>query len=273
MLDIVFSASAAGSLLASNLSQSRRSHQIVVFELNLCVGDISELIPGPKRKSALMSLWGSDKVAAQVVRDILRDTQTSLRAVLHCAKKEESMRIWYSLCPDELCGLYWLMAMLKPFPNLKLTTVPLPFHSQQKDGTVAEYIGWGQVEPEEWVSLAFGREHPSPALRLAWAMKWDALRQENAPLRAVINHQLLSVDMGFYDPFLLQEIAKLPAEFKEVVLIGNTLGKYQLAVSSNFLACRIEALIQKGILALSTASPADNALYLYHRFLRKKHIT
>lgn len=165
------------------------------------------------------------------------------------------------------------MEVLKPFPNLKLTTVPLPFHHQQKDGTIVEYIGWGQVEPEEWATLAYGREHPSPALRLAWAMKWNALRQENALLRAVINHRLLSVDMDFYDPFLLQEIAKLPVEFKEIVLIGNTLDKYELAISSNFLACRIEALIQRGILARSTVSPADDSLYLYHRILRKKHIT
>ena len=93
------------------------------------------------------------------------------------------------------------------------------------------------------------------------------LQAENAPLRAVVNGQLVSVPEDFYDPFLLRELDALPDEFREAKLIGLTMGKYQLGVSDGWYAHRIGQFIQDGRL-LPLTKPEEGCP-TYHRILRK----
>ena len=57
-------------------------------------------------------------------------------------------------------------------------------------------------------------------------MEWLPLREENAPLRAVINGQLHRVGEDFYDPFIR---ARIPdGAFQVAQLIGEVLGRCRL---------------------------------------------
>lgn len=74
------------------------------------------------------------------------------------------------------------------------------------------------------------------------AWEWSELKAENARLRAVINGRLMSVSEDLYDRYICLEIAKMPEEFLEARVIGNVLGKYQLAVSDFWIHDRIEKM-------------------------------
>lgn len=58
------------------------------------------------------------------------------------------------------------------------------------------------------------------ALINGYAYSWQTLQRENAPLRAVLNGQLVSVPETLYDDFILREIAAEQDEFREANVIG-----------------------------------------------------
>ena len=98
-------------------------------------------------------------------------------------------------------------------------------------------------------------------------MRWQELAQENAPLRAVINGSLVSVPADFYDHFIQRELKKQDGDFMEARLIANIIGICQLGIGDFLLHQRIEAFIQKGLLAV--VSPAEEGTPSTRRILRK----
>ena len=99
------------------------------------------------------------------------------------------------------------------------------------------------------------------------ADRWKELRRENAPLRAVLNGRLVSAPETLYDFFLFREIAAQPEEFREEEVIGRVLGVTQMPISDEFLALRMEQLIQDGLLEAVTQPEPGKASY--RRVLRK----
>ena len=185
-----------------------------------------------------------------VALEMLSTAKKNLKELLCRAKKGESIRIWTSDAPDEACGFYWLIDQLKflGFDNLDITYIKLPDFHIMPDGTVVMYSGWGEVAPHQWGHLArLGRKLPVNYMH-ALSFRWDQLKQENAPLRAVVNRQLVSVSEDFYDSFIFRELNSQEDEFMEAYLIGKVLGNYSLGISDSFLALRIEKFIKDGIL-------------------------
>lgn len=273
MLDIAFSNAVRGCLqVARHDGLDGGRDPIVCLDLALNVGDISEPLPGPLRRRALVDLIapadGSQR-AEKAAGELLSQAEEALALILDGAGQGEPMRLWYSgSSPGDLCGLCWLMDRLEVFPDAKIAAVPLPRYHQRQDGVVVVYKGWGEVEPSLYKTFSTLAEVSSRPLRLAWAIDWQNLRQENAPLRAVIDGRLVSVAADFYDPFLRRELARMPVEFSEAHLLGNTLGRHQLQVGDGFLAGRVEAMIQAGELEVLTTAPAGEPLY--RRILRKR---
>ena len=243
---------------------------IFSFPLSLSVGEVDEDGIGPKREQALQSLMGIfPALRDEVVAKTLQTTRESLAALLTRAKNGEPIRIWGSRTPDECCGPCWLLAQLRPlgFQNLNITLVTLPEYEEQPGGATVQYAGWGDVGPHRFGALAAcGQALPSSRMRIL-ANCWAELRQENAPLRAVVSGRLLSVPENFYDSFVLRELAALDDEFMEADLVGRVLGKYQLGIGDALIALRIEQFIRDGLLVpLTQPGPEDP---LYHRTLRK----
>ena len=113
---------------------------------------------------------------------------------------------------------------------------------------------------------AFQRQVPQ-ALISGYALEWRRLQEENAPLRVVLNGQLVSAPEDIYDEFILRELAVRKDEFLEAYLIADVMGKYQLGIGDAWLALRIETMVQKGILEVVKAAPEDGPVY--RRMLRK----
>lgn len=87
-------------------------------------------------------------------------------------------------------------------------------------------------------------------------------------MRATLNGQLVSVTETLYDDFILREIAAEDGTFQEAMVVGRTLGKYQLGIGDSWVALRIEEMIHAGKLEIVT--PAAEDMPRYYRILKKQ---
>lgn len=243
---------------------------ILCFPVALSIGDITEQELGKQRNAALqklMSIYPDDIKPAAL--EMIDTAKKSLKELFKRTEKGEAIRVWTSDIPDEACGFCWLIDQLKSigFENLDITYVKLPDFHVMPDGTVVLYSGWGEVAPHQWGHLAsYGQKLPVNYM-YALSFRWQQLKKENAPLRAVVNRQLVSVPETFYDSFILRELEDQGDEFMEANLIGKVIGKYSLGISDSLIALRIDSFINDGMLKpITQAKPEDP---YYHRMLRK----
>ncbi|MCI9625161.1 MAG: DUF1835 domain-containing protein [Clostridia bacterium] len=241
------------------------------FPLALSVGSIAENDFDVQRQQTLKQLDHvlPSNIGTQTAQELLHQVKCSLQTVCTRTAAGEAIRIWCSNQPDELCGMYWLMAQLSRLKSFRapLYLIWLPEWEVTENQTVRHAAGWGEVAPEEW-GRYLPLQRPVPAvLRQSYAAHWQTLQTDNAALRAVINGQLVSVPEPFYDDFILREIASEQEEFQEAMVIGRILGKYRLGISDGWIAYRIEEMIRHGILEI--VSEAEKDSLSYRRILRK----
>lgn len=241
------------------------------FNLTLSIGDITENPPGPLRLQALKNLYSmyphdeGDQAAAM----LMEMAENNRKTVCSRAARGEPLRIWYSNQPDELCGLYWLLAQLnqseRGFGPVHL--IKLPEWETDEHGNTLRRTAWAEIPPWEWHRYLDLQKTAPPTFCQSCADHWKTLQEENALLRAMLNGQLVSVPTNLYDDFITREIDAEDDEFQEVRVIGRVIGNYQLGISDSWVALRIEEMIRAGKLAVVTASDADAPTY--HRVLRK----
>lgn len=183
-------------------------------------------------------------------RDMLWEERQRDRArLLECSKRGEAVRIWYSNAPYSLCGFYDVLWQLRDC-DCSVTALKMPRWMPQEDGTVQSCLNWGELSPGDWAAhLPLEREIPKSARR-AIAMEWSQLREENAPLRAVVNGRLHSVGEDFYDLFIRAHIPD--GTFRVAQLIGDVLGRCQLGIGDWWIAKRIQAMENQGELIMVT---------------------
>lgn len=239
------------------------------FPLYLSVGPIAGEPLGPERRSVLARLCSAANPRGEADAEaLLAQTVEQFRSLLERLKQGEALRIWYSDQPDERCGLSWLCWELRRRGiQSPVHLMVLPPLEQRPDGTLIRYSGWGEVEPGRFGALLSHQREAGPVLQSALAREWEQLRLENGPLRAVVNGQLCTVPMDFYDFFLRRELAAQPEEFHQAQAIGLALGKYLPGISDCWLALRMETMLERGELEAVTEAPPEGPVY--HRCLRK----
>lgn len=241
------------------------------FNLSLSVGDISENQLGFQRQQVLERLYSiyPNEDGRKVARDLLQRAKVNLQTVCDRVASGEEIRIWYSNGAEEICGLYWFLAQINQVKKDggKIYLVQLPEWDLYENGHVIRKSGWGEIAPQEWHRYFALQKVASPLFCQYCASHWDMLQQEDAPLRAMLNGQLLSVPESIYDDFIIREIAQEGEAFQEAKIIGQVLGKYHLGIGDAWLALRIEAMIQSGQLEPVT-KPMDGGPS-YHRILKK----
>ena len=228
-----------------------------------CVGlDIGPL-SGPDAEKArfdLLTAWlGGDFPLPDcdpddhTQRDMLWEQRKRDRErLLEGGKHGEAVRIWYSSAPYSLCGFYDVLWQLRDC-NCPVTALEMPRWMPWEDGTVQSCLNWGELSPGDWAAyLPLEREIPQN-VRRAIAMEWSQLREENAPLRAVVNGRLHSVGEDFYDPFIRAHIPD--GTFRVAQLIGEVIGRHQLGIGDWWIAKRIQAMENRG--ELITVSKGD----------------
>jgi len=248
-----------------------KTSDIYGFNLMLSVGDISENQPGIKRKLTLEHLYSvyPNDEGRQAVEEILKRANENLKAIRERAAAGEALRIWYSNQPDEMCGLYWFMGQLNQWNvhDVQVLIVKLPEWEANENGNIVRKNSWAEVAPEEWQRCLALQKIVLPLFIQSCASHWQELQEEMAPLRAVLNGQLISTSEKLYDDFILREIAAEGEEFHEAMIIGRVLGKYQLGIGDSWVALRIEEMIHAG--KFEAANACDKDMPIYHRVLKK----
>lgn len=229
-------------------------------------------MPSSVRRSVLCELAHFDLSLPGIMEQIDRSMDSAAKGltdVLNRSANGETVRLWYSSQPDEMCGFYWMTAQLNGLKDQcgPISMVRLPPYELRDDGTIVRRNGWGDVSPGEWYKFLSLEQPMSLIFRRSITAQWRSLQQENAPLRAVLNGHLVSVPADFYDSFIRRELAKAPDEFREAHIIGNIMGRFQLGIGDGWIANRIETMINSGELEIITQAPDDGPSY--RRILRK----
>jgi hypothetical protein len=121
--------------------------------------------------------------------------------------------------------------------------VKLSEHVVRED-CIVSYANWGEVAAEEFAGfLSYEKILTEDEFRM-YAQNWTDLVSENAPLRAVISGQLISVPEDFYDFLIWKHLSDKPR--KEARVIGDILGTSMLGVGDWWYAKRIEYYIDRG---------------------------
>lgn len=211
------------------------------LQLGLSVGDISDRT---ENQHGLAFLY--EEVDDSKRKKMMADMKADLERIHQRLISGEAIRIWYSDVPDDLCGLYWFMYQLKQWElmNVQVMTIRLP-EWIMNDQTVLRKYTWGEVLPNQWHRyMQLQKAMPKEVIK-SYAAYWQKLQKENAPLRAVLNGKLVSVNEAFYDPFIEQCIMSMNNEFTEAQCISKIINEH-LAISLSLIQSRIETMIQEG---------------------------
>ena len=234
-----------------------KSSDVLCLGLALSLGDIAAPLAedGPRR--ALFRQFHTDFPLDGKEAERAAEADADWREVLAAAEElraraaaGEEVRIWADDTPDGACGLRHAAALLAGL-DARVTLVSLPRWWERPDGAVVRWErGWGEVHPEEFgLHLGGAEELTRPVLRML-ALEWERLREENAPLRAVVNGRVMGVSEDFYDPVLRRCLTEKPQK------VANVLGQALVQLSGVgdwLLARRLRAMAEAGTVRVDEA--------------------
>lgn len=246
-----------------------RAGDVFNLSLGLSFGDIRDPLSVQDRLDAmkiLSSFWLEDIESRK--RERLEKIREKLEMVKSRIAAGEDARIWYSDNPDELCGFYWLMDEIRQLPEGHGTIYAITQPEFEENGDVIiSHNGWGEVQPGKFGSYLHLAVPVSNQLRRHFGNQWKDLQRENSLLRASINGRLRSAPEDLFDHYICAELEKQPEEFKEAVLVGNVLGKYQPGIGDGYIHFRIQKMVEAGkLIAVTAPKEGDPG---YWRILRK----
>lgn len=219
------------------VSLGGRPSDVLSLPLALSVGDIREPLAEGGFQQKLLRRW-DERGARRQWREAM-DAVERLRA----CKAGEHIRVWVDQTPDCLCGLLFAAGLLAR-TEARVSAVFLPPWRAMPDGTVVRYTGWCEMAPEEFGGFLPLERPLEPNVLRMLAARWRTLREENAPLRAVVNGRVRSVGADFYDDMIR---GALPEGRRKVAsLIGEVLGWERPGVGDSLLADRIRVLLERG---------------------------
>lgn len=178
------------------------------------------------------------------------------------AKQGESFRIWYSNKPYSLCGLCHAVSVLRKY-ECAISVVRLPDFVREEENTTVRYSSWGEVDAGQFYRFLPLEKELSEHEQKVFASRWDELKEEDAPLRVLINGCLVGVKEDFYDFLIRRELPE--GEIIQARLIGNLLLKYPLGISDSWYMNRINHMIETG--EIEVVKEADE---IFRRSIRKE---
>ncbi|MEF9991878.1 MAG: DUF3658 domain-containing protein [Romboutsia sp.] len=247
MIEVLFGESYAATMkIAIEEGVIRgNAEKVICLALMLDIGNISEKIDSDYRENLIYDMYiqngyDDNKETLKELKNVGRQYIDEQNRFMNYVLKGESVRIWYSNAPYDMCGFYYVCNLLKKFPN-EILSVRLPEHIQIKNG-VLEYQNWGEIIPEKLNTFTKYEKKVSQIEISMFSNNWSQLIEDNSPLRAVVNGQLIGVPINFYDHLIYKYLGFEP--IKEVRLIGLILGKYPLGIGDWWYASRIECMIE-----------------------------
>ena len=241
------------------------SKEVICLGLMLDIGDIKEAADSDYRKRLILSLlsqnqWESDRETEAELEKAATFYGKELRRLREYMEAGESIRIWYSDAPYSRCGLCFVCHFLKGFDN-PVSVVKLPEY-MVKERCITIHHNWGNIPAEEFANFLRYEKVLTETERRWLEALWLELTEENTPLRAVINGELIIAEEDFYDFLIWRHLTDQPV--KEARLIGDILGHHPLSVGDWWYASRIEHFIREGRIQV-----AEDSEKKYARIIRR----
>lgn len=247
MIEVLFGESEAASMKIAIEKGviSGSVDKVICLALMLDIGDIRENIESPYRQELIFDMYtqngyDNSEESLEELQKVGRKYIDEHQKFMKYALKGEPIRIWYSNAPYAMCGFYYVCNILEDISN-EIFTVKLPEYIQIQD-TVIAYENWGEVVPEKFGEFIRYEKKMSKIEIIIFANNWLELVDDNSHLRAVVNGQLIGVPVDFYDHLIYKHIKF--KHIKEVGLIGEILGIYQLGIGDWWYESRIEHMIE-----------------------------
>lgn len=239
-----------------------RPEDIVNIGYSLDIGDISGAIDGEERQTIYRKLWSHFNVDNIEQKQFFQNQRKDMEKLLDAAKNNIPIRIWKSNAPYSTCGFYLICYMLRDI-DCEISVVSLPEMNVSEDAIVV-YRTWAEVEAGKFYQfLPFEKQLP-PIEKKMYSDYWQRLKDENAPLRAMINGQIVSVPEDFYDCIIEDNFPE--GDFIMGRLIGELLGKYNLGISDSWYALRMKKMIEANKLMVINNK---NLSHPYEKVLKK----
>ena len=252
MINVIFSSCTIGALKTANSRQIKNkkiidsSDSLLCINLELDEGHISDNGTENVRRNFFQMLSSREEFSEQYDK-MFDNVLSTLKKLEKSLKQDEKIRIWYSDAPNEFCGFCWLLAMLDSWniKNDRIIYVKLPGSILDENGEYATYDGSWYFGPEDLAGLEITQKHLTESYKNFHIEQWERAKQENTPLRIILNGQIISVYEDFYDSIILMESEKQKEIFDETSLISSVLQK--IPVTDRFVERRIEKMIDTGI--------------------------
>lgn len=220
--------------------------EVVCLGFMLDIGDIQKDVYSQYRQDLIFSMyaqnqWNQSPVMLEELKQVGEQYRKEWNKLFEYLENLETIRIWYSDSPYSLCGFYWLCYVLRNYEN-NIFTVKLPRYQQLSDDMITCYSGWGEVSAEEFGQFLTYQKKLTVSEKETFGYLWSKLKEDNSPLRAVINGKLTGVPEDFYDFLIMKHLTDEPVE--EGIVIGSILGHDPLGIGDYWYAFRIEELIK-----------------------------
>ena len=245
------------------------SAEVICLGFLLDIGDIQKEITGSYRKNLIMSLynqnqWDNEDNYESELQEMFEHYTSDLLRLQEYLEDGEAVRIWYSDAPYSRCGFYQICQLLLKYQS-EVHVVKLPEHVVREDYIVS-YVNWGEVAAEEFAGfLSYEKILAEDEIRM-YAQNWTDLMSKNAPLRAIVSGQLISVPEDFYDFLIWKHLADKPR--KEARVIGDILGISMLGVGDWWYARRIQHYIDCGDILV-----VEDSENRYARVIQRSSVT
>ncbi len=247
ILHVVFGSSAAASLRQAIADSGRNDEVVGQFDA-LNFGPIDPPDPVLRAKWVREELgwdWGGESDSSGL--DFRRDDVFWHRATTH----EGRAIAWFSRrCTSEYTGFLEFVWRLdgKPYEVVDITDVlALPRNTP----AIPRYaVATGIVSPREFFTDPyFGSVKILDATDADLHLSlWGRLRRENAPLRVLENHTLISAPLDYFDDSILSHIT--PEWRKAARVVGDIIGEFwdtqEIQLGDDFYWSRIQHLAAAG---------------------------
>lgn len=239
--------------------------EVICMPFMLDIGDINISIESDYRKKILFDMNSRNGIIDNSNLDFLEDAWKrslgEIKRLKEYADQGESIRIWYSDAPYSVCGFHHVCSILRAY-NCKVFAVKLPQYIEQADNELHLYKSWGEVRAGDFYKYTSLEKELSSHEIETFACIWDALKEENGHLRAIVNGILINVPEDFYDNLIRNEIQD--GGFIMSHLIVKILMNHPLGIGDWWYAKRIQMMIENGELKV-----VQRAEDLYSQVLKK----
>lgn len=237
--------------------------EVICLALLLDIGNLNTPLDGEYRKGLYRMMfcerWGKELITKRETNGYAEFYLKQLERVKTAAALKEPIRVWYSSCPYSICGFLHFCSIL-PSDCDNVYAVELPTNSISEN-TVISRVSWAEADPRDFASFLSAQRKLKPIEIQKFTMDWNKLVKENSQLRAMINGNITSVPVSFYDFLIRRYLGDEP--ITEAILIGTIMGENPLGVSDWFYAARIQHFIRTGLINI-----VKNSKQTYRRVLR-----